>query len=49
MFCTANWDGDRRDNSPNPAADVAPAGPDRGKIACMDQALAMPGLPLPVR
>jgi len=48
-FCTANSDGNRRDNSPNTAGEIKPAGPDRGKISCMDQELAIPGLPLPVR
>ena len=50
-FCTANSDGNRRDNSPNDAGETNPAGPvgKRGKISCMDQALETPGLPLPVR
>jgi sugar lactone lactonase YvrE len=47
-FCTANSNGDRRDNSPNTAGEIAPAGPNRGKISCMDQELNVPGLPLPV-
>ena len=51
VFCTANSDGNRRDNSPNTAGEVNSAGPvgARGKISCMDQALQIPGLPLPVR
>lgn len=32
--CTANSDGNRRDNSPNTAGEVTPAGPGRGKISC---------------
>jgi sugar lactone lactonase YvrE len=36
-FCTANSDGNRRDNSPNTAGEITPAGPDRGKISCMDR------------
>jgi sugar lactone lactonase YvrE len=48
LFCTANSDGDRRDNSPNAAGEVKPAGPTRGKISCMDQELSIPGLPLPI-
>lgn len=48
LFCAANSDGDRRDNSPNSAGEVKPAGPTRGKISCMDQELSIPGLPLPV-
>ena len=50
-FCTANSDGNRRDNSPNSAGEVNQGGPvgARGKVACMEQALEIPGLPLPVR
>lgn len=48
-FCTANSDGNRRDNSPNTAGEVTPAGPNRGKISCMDQDLEIPGARLPVR
>jgi sugar lactone lactonase YvrE len=50
-LCTANSDGNRRDNSPNSAGEVNSGGPvgNRGKISCMDQALLVPGLPLPVR
>ena len=50
LFCTANSDGDRRDNSPRTAGEInGGAGDKRGKISCMDQRLAIPGLPLPVR
>jgi hypothetical protein len=48
VFCTANSDGDRRDNSPNTAGEVTPAGPAVGKISCMDQEVTIQGLPLPV-
>ncbi|HXJ53307.1 MAG TPA: SMP-30/gluconolactonase/LRE family protein [Burkholderiales bacterium] len=49
-FCTSQSDGDRRDNSPRAAGEVnGGAGNARGKISCMDQALEIPGLPLPVR
>jgi sugar lactone lactonase YvrE len=50
-FCTSQSDGNRRDNSPNTAGEVNSGGPvgARGKISCMDQALEIPGLPLPVR
>lgn len=54
-LCTSNSDGDRRDNSPRDAGEInagaASDVPDafRGKISCMDQELAIPGLPLPVR
>jgi sugar lactone lactonase YvrE len=47
-FCTANLDANRRDNSPNSAGEISPAGP-TGKISCMDQRLLIPGAPLPVR
>jgi sugar lactone lactonase YvrE len=48
MFCTAQSDGNRRDNSPNTAGQVSPAGPNIGKISCMDQELIIRGLRLPV-
>jgi len=47
-LCTANSDADRGDNSPNTEGEVAPAGAVRGKISCMDQALLVAGLPLPI-
>ncbi len=56
VFCTANSDGDRRDNSPralgeiNGGCTIPPAiSCARGKISCMDQELSIPGLPLPVQ
>lgn len=48
VFCTANSDGDRRDNSPNTVGEIKPAGPLVGKISCMDEELTIKGLPLPV-
>jgi sugar lactone lactonase YvrE len=43
-FCTANSDGDRRDNSPRAAGEInGGAGNARGKISCMDQELTIPG------
>jgi hypothetical protein len=50
-FCTANSDGNRRDNSPNTGGEVSQGGAigRRGKISCMDQALEIPGARLPVR
>src|SRR5882672_9673228 len=36
-FCTANSDGE-----------IKPAGPDVGKISCMDQPLKIPGMRLPI-
>jgi len=49
-FCVSQSDGDRRDNSPRAAGEVDAGGAvgRRGKISCMDQDLAIPGLPLPV-
>jgi len=47
-FCTANSDGNRRDNSPNTAGEIKPAGPDVGKISCMEQRLHIPGMRLPL-
>ena len=51
LFCTANSDGNRRDNSPNSDGEVNSSGPvgARGKISCMDQPLTSPGLPLPIQ
>ena len=48
-LCTSNSDGNRRDNSPNTAGEIKPAGPDRGKISCMDQRVRVRGATLPVR
>jgi sugar lactone lactonase YvrE len=48
-FCTANLDANRRDNSPNTAGEISPAGPRLGKISCMDQRLPIRGMSLPVR
>jgi len=48
-LCTANLDAGRRDNSPNSAGEANPAGPNRGKISCMDQRLPVRGMTLPVR
>jgi sugar lactone lactonase YvrE len=49
LFCTANSDGNRRDNSPSAAGEIGGPGQDKGKISCMKQPLNIPGLPLPVR
>lgn len=48
-FCTANSDGNRRDNSPSTAGELGGVGAPRGKISCMDQPLKIQGLRLPVR
>jgi sugar lactone lactonase YvrE len=47
-FCTANSDGNRRDNSPNSGGEIPSPG-FLGKISCMDQRLSIPGMRLPVR
>lgn len=49
-FCTANSDGNRRDNSPNSAGEINSGNAlevARGKISCMDPDLAVPGMRLP--
>jgi sugar lactone lactonase YvrE len=48
-LCTANSDGNRRDNFPNTAGEIKPTGPDRGKISCMIERTQIQGAPLPVR
>jgi hypothetical protein len=48
-FCTANSDGNRRDNFTNTAGEITPDGPMRGKISCLDQRVTVPGVELPVR
>jgi len=48
VFCTANSDVDRRDNSPAAAGELNGTTV-LGKISCMDQPAVIPGLPLPVR
>jgi sugar lactone lactonase YvrE len=53
LFCTANSDGNRRDNSPRDVGEVDGGAPQDGpiplgKISCMDQELNIPGLPLPI-
>jgi sugar lactone lactonase YvrE len=47
-LCLAHSDGSRRDNFPNTAGEVTPAGPDRAKLSCLSAPLSSPGLPLPV-
>ena len=51
LFCVAQSDGNRRDNSPNTPGEINAGGPvgTRGKVSCMDQRLKIPGLSLPVR
>jgi len=47
-LCVTQSDGDRRDNSPNTAGEVGPGLAAVAKISCLDQALPVAGLPLPV-
>jgi hypothetical protein len=50
-FCTANSDGNRRDNSPSTAGEIggtASTAP-KGKISCIDQRISTQGLSLPIR
>ncbi|MBA2689229.1 MAG: hypothetical protein H0U63_00310, partial [Burkholderiales bacterium] len=47
-FCTANSDGNRRDNFPSTAGEIGGVNQPKGKISCMDQPLTIPGLPLPI-
>lgn len=49
LMCSANSDGNRRDNSPSSGGEIGGAGQPRGKISCLDQRLHVSGLPLPVR
>jgi sugar lactone lactonase YvrE len=48
-FCTANSDGNRRDNSPNTVGEIGGTGGPRGKISCIDQGISVPGVQLPIR
>jgi sugar lactone lactonase YvrE len=48
-LCTANSDGNRRDNFPSSAGEIGGTGQPKGKISCIDQRVNVPGLPLPVR
>jgi hypothetical protein len=45
-LCTANSDGNRRDNSPNTAGEIGGSGQPKGKISCLDQRCKF-GLPFP--
>jgi sugar lactone lactonase YvrE len=51
QLCTANSDGNRRDNSPSTDGEIggtAPGSP-KGKISCLDQRVTIPGMPLPIK
>ena len=47
-LCITQSDGNRRDNFPNTGGQVGPGLPEVAKISCMDQPLAVAGLPLPI-
>ncbi|OGG57072.1 MAG: hypothetical protein A3F84_04565 [Candidatus Handelsmanbacteria bacterium RIFCSPLOWO2_12_FULL_64_10] len=49
VFCTANADLNRRDNSPTTAGEIGGAGQNRGKVTCLNQGLSVRGMTLPVR
>lgn len=48
-LCTANSDGNRRDNFPSTAGEIKPTGPNRGKISCIEQGITVPGIRLPIQ
>ena len=48
-FCTANSDGNRRDNSPSTAGEIGGTGQPRGKISCLGERVTIRGMPLPIR
>ena len=47
-LCLTHSDGSRRDNFPNTGGEVGPDTAAVAKISCLDEALAVPGLRLPV-
>jgi sugar lactone lactonase YvrE len=49
VFCVTQSDGNRRDNSPNTAGEVAPGTAFVAKVSCLQQPLPEKGAPLPVR
>jgi sugar lactone lactonase YvrE len=48
-FCTANSDGNRRDNFPNTEGEIGGPGQPRGKISCFNERILIPGATLPVK
>jgi len=48
-FCTANSDGNRRDNSPSTAGEIGGTGAPKGKISCIDQHVSIDGIRLPIQ
>ena len=49
QLCTANSDGNRRDNSPSTDGEIGGPGEPKGKISCLDQRVTIPGMPLPIK
>jgi sugar lactone lactonase YvrE len=47
-LCLAQTDGARRDNAPSTLGEVAPGTAAVAKVACLDQRVVVPGLPLPI-
>ncbi|HUP29052.1 MAG TPA: SMP-30/gluconolactonase/LRE family protein [Usitatibacter sp.] len=47
-FCTANSDGNRRDNFPSTEGEIGGPNQDRGMISCIDQEVRIPGMDLPL-
>jgi sugar lactone lactonase YvrE len=47
-FCTANSDGNCRDNFPSTAGEIGGAGQAKGKISCFDQQVTTRGITLPI-
>lgn len=48
-LCTSNSDGNRRDNFPSTGGEIGGTGQPRGKVSCLDQRAATPGVRLPIR
>jgi sugar lactone lactonase YvrE len=48
-FCTANSDGNRRDNFPSTAGEIGGANQPKGKVSCIDQRINVKGMSLPLR
>lgn len=49
IVCLSHTDSLRADNAPPSAGELAPGSPLQGKISCMNEPIAAPGLPLPAR
>lgn len=49
QLCTANSDGNRRDNSPSTDGEIGGPNEPKGKISCLDQRVTIPGMVLPIQ